>query len=168
MRRALAAALCLSALALPAGARAGKPSPAPPATPAPATALLARDFRVVPTLADLPESVRRALAAYLSNAPVADPGQPWDATKKASKPPRAAHRLRLAGYTDGAAFVAYEHGGKRRHDHLALMGVDDEGVLAVTYACRLEAPGKLDLPRLRALAKTGCEAVVVGERGETD
>jgi hypothetical protein len=166
VRRFLAAALAVSALALPAGARAGKPPKAAP-TPAPATELLARDFRVVPTLADLPESVRHAFAAYLSNAPVANPGQPWDAKTVASKPPRPTHRLRLSGYTDGAAFVAYEHGGRRRHDHLVLMGMKD-GVLAVTYACPLDAPGKLDLPKLRALATTGCEPVVVGERGETD
>jgi hypothetical protein len=163
--RRLSAALLAVALALPMAARAGKASKAAP-TPAEATALLARDYRLVPTLADLPESVRRAFAAYLANAPVADPGRPWDA-KGTSKPPGPTHRLRLQGYADGAAFVAYEHGGKRRHDHLVLMSVKD-GALAVTYACHLDAPAKLDLQKLRALAKTGCEPVVVGERGETD
>jgi hypothetical protein len=43
-----------------------------------------------------------------------------------------------------------------------------DGVLAVTYACPIDARGKLDIPKLRALARTGCEAVNVGERGETD
>jgi hypothetical protein len=151
----------VAALAAPAAARAGRrPRSAP--SPAPATALLARDFRLVPTLADLPESVRRALAAYLSNAPVADPGQPWQATDVASKPPRPRHRLRLQGYTDGAAFVAYEHGGRGRHDHLVLMSMKD-GLLAPTYVCTFIAGPKLDLARLRTLAKTGCEAVSDGE-----
>ena len=165
MSRRVSAALLAAALTLPMAARAGKTAkPAP--TPPEATALLARDYRLVPTLADLPESVRNALAAYLAKAPVADPGQPWDA-KGNAKPARPTHRLLLQGYGDGAAFVAYEHGGRRKHGHLVLMSVR-ENALAVTYACHIDAPAKLDLPKLRALAKTGCEPVVVGERGEMD
>jgi hypothetical protein len=166
--RRVSAALLAAALALPLGARAGKPAK-PNATPPEATALLARDYRLVPTLADLPESVQRALAAYLANAPVADPGQPWDATKPATKQAAKSllpsHRLRLMGYTDGAAFVAYEHGGRKRHDHLVLMSVKDGG-LALTWTCHIDARGPLDLPKLRSLAKTGCEPA--GASRETD
>lgn len=163
MSRRVSVVLLAAALSLPMGAHASKAAkPAP--SPALATELLARDFRLVPTLADLPESVRLALASYLAKAPVADPGQAWDATK-VSNPPRPRHRLRLMGYTDGAAFVLYEHAGRKAHDHLVLMSVKD-GTLAVTYDCHVDAKGKVDLPKLRALARTGCEPA--GEHGETD
>jgi hypothetical protein len=152
-----------AALALSAGARAGETSRSAP-IPGPASELLARDYRLVPTYADLPESVHRALGAHLSNAPVADPGKPWDGTDARSNPPRPRYRLRFMGLADGAAFVAYEQGGRHVSDHLVLMSMKD-GVLAVAYACDLKpSRGALDLPRLRTLAR-GC--VPVNDGGKT-
>ena len=68
-------------------------------------------------LRDLPVPVARALAAAVK-APVAEPGERWEATDVRTRTDLPHRRFVVAGYSKLRAFVVYEHGGIGKHQHL--------------------------------------------------
>jgi hypothetical protein len=97
-------------------------------------AFLRSEFRLVNGVADLSPDVRRAFQSYVGDAPVAKPGEPYEATDVLDGRDLPRRRVVLAGVGHHVSFVMYEHGGRGRHDHLVVMMEDGDDV-TVPYAC---------------------------------
>ena len=118
----------------------------------PSDAFLRSEFRLVGALADLSPDMRRAFRSYVGDAPLAKPGDPYEATDALGSRDLPRRRLVLAGVGHHISFVVYEHGGRGRHDHLVVMMEDGDNV-TIPYACVGSLPRTLD--GLRAAVRKG-------------
>jgi hypothetical protein len=121
----------------------------------PIQAFLRSEFHLVDGVPDLSSEMRRAFQSYIRDAPLAKPGDPYEATDFHDGRDLPRRRVVLVGVGINISFVMYEHGGRSRHDHLVVMMGDGDDV-TVPYACVGSLPRKLD--GLRAAARKGtCE-----------
>lgn len=152
-RRPPAAGLVLG-IVLGVGATPAAPVMAAPAPSNAAVEAFRRaEFRIVAKQEELPPEVRTAVASYLQNDSLADPGRKWNATDAAADPKLPRRRLALAGSGKTSAFVAYEHGGVGKHLHLLLLALDG-GKATVSYACTGLPVVPLNLDGLRVAVRT--------------
>jgi len=118
----------------------------------PIQAFLRSEFRLVDGVAELSSDMRRAFQFYVGDAPVAKPGDPYEATDVLGGRDLPRRRVVLAGVGHHISFVMYEHGGRGGHDHLVVMMGDGDDV-TVPYACVGSLSRKLD--GLRAAVRKG-------------
>jgi len=92
--------------------------------PQKAKVFLETKYRSIEWLRELPPELAAAFRKHVHGVPVADRGEPFNATDVAGKsdPPR--RRFLVAGTSASGSFVAYEHGGRGHHYHLVLFGAE--------------------------------------------
>jgi len=140
---------------------------APAAAPSgPVESFRRGEFRIVAKQEELPPEIRGALAAYLKNEALADPGRKWNATDGVADPSLPRRRLTLAGFGKTVAFVAYEHGESGKHAHVLLLALD-EGKVSVAHACVGPPIVPMNLDGLRgAVRKKTCTPVALTAQEE--
>jgi len=98
---------------------------------------------------EVPSSISEVLLSRLADRRMADVGEAYESTDvvRSDAPSR---RLLFAGQADQMWLIAYEHGGRRRHDHLVLIGQNGD-----SFQIQLNARG--DLRACREHNRRGCD-----------
>src|SRR5690349_2779460 len=96
--------------------------PGVPRQPPQAKAFLEAHYQPIESVRELPPALAAALRQHLHDTPIADRGEPFNASDVRSEDDPPTRRFLAAGTSPSGSFIAYEHGGLGHHYHLLMFG----------------------------------------------